>query len=382
MDKDINYHCGESTTSSSSAAAAAADGHADDAKSSMTKTDTSKGKSDDNNTSLKEDECSITGTDLTDGNAKQVIQNDESSVQSQSQPHETTFPQQLMDLIESETTDDNAVTVRGQKAIEWLSTGDKFIIRDKAALESCVLPKYFNNKCKYMSFVRKLYRWGFRQVEKDFSSGVMTFMHKHFTRGDKKKCLTMHSIVNAKKPPASSIVAMNVSSNRRRDNIRVPNAGDTANHLLQNNRHAIYGGDNSFLSYSGQGGTYNMLDGRVNPGLSMTHGLSMQMHMPHSNYLNNVSNWTIPGLANNRSQVAQRPSVTAAVAAAFHSNQDHSAAVTVSQPSAGISNIGRPAEEVNLAALIMNEDPTIDAWQALQLAKRRLNGALTSSNPT
>ena len=156
MDKDINYHCGETTTSSSSAAAA--DGHADDAKSSMTKTDTSKGKSDDNNTSLKEDECSITGTDLTDGNAKQVIQNDESSVQSQSQPHETTFPQQLMDLIESETTDDNAVTVHGQKAIEWHSTGDKFIIRDKVALESCVLPKYFNNKCKYMSFVRKLYR--------------------------------------------------------------------------------------------------------------------------------------------------------------------------------------------------------------------------------
>jgi len=158
MDKDVNYHCGESTTSSSSAAAAAADGHADDddVKSSMTKRDTR--KFDDNNTSLKEDECSITDTDLTDGNAKQVIQNDEASVQSQSQPHETTFPQQLMDLIESETTDDNAVTVRGQKAIEWLSTGDKFIIRDKAALESCVLPKYFNNKCKYMSFVRKLYR--------------------------------------------------------------------------------------------------------------------------------------------------------------------------------------------------------------------------------
>jgi hypothetical protein len=225
-------------------------------------------------------------------------------------------------------------------------------------------------------------RWGFRQVEKDFSSGVMIFMHKHFTRGDKKKCLTMHSIVNAKKPPASSIVAMNVSSNRRRDNIRVPNAGDTANHLLQNNRHAIYGGDNSFLSYSGQGGTYNMLDGRVNPGLSMTYGLSMQMYMPHSNYLNNVSNWTIPGLANNRSQVAQRPSLTATVAAALHANQGYSTAVPVSQPSAGISNIGRPAEEVNLAALIMNEDPTIDAWQALQLAKRRLNGTLTSSNPT
>jgi len=213
----------------------------------------------------------------------------------------------------------------------------------------------------------------------------MTFMHKHFTRGDKKKCLAMHSVVNVQKRPAASIVATNASSNRRqgsRDLGRLPNVGDAANHLLQNNRQ-IYSGGNSILSNVGQGGTYNMLDRRVSPGLSMNYGLGMQMRMPHSNnYLNNnVLNWTIPGLVNNRSQVAQRPSVTAAVAAALHSNQDHSAAVTVSQPSAGISNIGRPAEEVNLAALIMNEDPTIDAWRALQLAKQHLNGTSTTSDP-
>ena len=83
---------------------------------------------------------------------------DDTSAQTQSVLQETTFPQQLMDLIEFETTDDNAVSVNGQKAIEWLPKGDKFIIRDKKALESCVLPKYFNKKCKFMSFVRKLYR--------------------------------------------------------------------------------------------------------------------------------------------------------------------------------------------------------------------------------
>ncbi len=63
-----------------------------------------------------------------------------------------------MDMIESETTDDDAVTVNGQKAIEWRSKGNKFIIRDRVALERRVLPKYFNDKCKFMSFVRKLYR--------------------------------------------------------------------------------------------------------------------------------------------------------------------------------------------------------------------------------
>ena len=114
----------------------------------------------------KEDGCSTAYTeteiDHSGSNAKKrAMQNDDDdvSIQSPSQLQETTFPQQLMDLIESETTDDNAVAVHGQKAIEWLSEGDKFIIRDKVALESRILPKYFNNKCKFMSFIRKLYRW-------------------------------------------------------------------------------------------------------------------------------------------------------------------------------------------------------------------------------
>ncbi len=154
---------GVSATSSSSAAAAAARGHANDVKSSTTdtKTDVRIGHN-----ILKEDGCNTSETEtdidlnlnISGSDAKNAMQNDDASIQSQSQQQETTFPQHLMDLIESETTDDNAVTVNDQKAIEWLSNGDKFIIRDKVALESRVLPKYFNNKCKFMSFVRKLYR--------------------------------------------------------------------------------------------------------------------------------------------------------------------------------------------------------------------------------
>ncbi len=131
-----------------------------------TKIVTDDGISSSDNCNLKEDGCSTAGTetdnDLTVSNPKRSMQHDDDDAdafaQSKSQQQESTFPQQLMDLIESETTDDNAVTVHGQKAIEWLSDGDKFIIRDKVALESRVLPKYFNNKCKFMSFVRKLYR--------------------------------------------------------------------------------------------------------------------------------------------------------------------------------------------------------------------------------
>ena len=204
---------------------------------------------------------------------------------------------------------------------------------------------------------------------------MMIFMHKHFTRGDKKKCLAMRSIVNVKKPQASSIVTMNISSKRRqadyRDNSRLSFRGEVANYLPQHGNSQIYGGHDSIIRSSlGHGGTHNMLNGAINPGLPMSYGLSMQQtpYLPRSNYLGNVGlNWT-----------AQWPSAVGSLQA----NQDYSAlGTTVSQPiAAGLSNSGRSAEEVKLAALIMKEDPTIDAWQALQLAKRHLNGTSTMSH--
>eukprot|EP00584_Thalassiosira_punctigera_P005023 CAMPEP_0172534668 /NCGR_PEP_ID=MMETSP1067-20121228/6946_1 /TAXON_ID=265564 ORGANISM="Thalassiosira punctigera, Strain Tpunct2005C2" /NCGR_SAMPLE_ID=MMETSP1067 /ASSEMBLY_ACC=CAM_ASM_000444 /LENGTH=390 /DNA_ID=CAMNT_0013319483 /DNA_START=262 /DNA_END=1434 /DNA_ORIENTATION=+ len=109
------------------------------------------------------------------------------------QEQEATFPQQLMDVIEGESKEGGAM-VNGERVLEWLPSGDSFIIRDKAAFEKRVLPRYFNAKCKFMSFVRKLYRWGFRQVEKS-SPGIMTFTHPNFHRGDKQRCMKMRSIV-------------------------------------------------------------------------------------------------------------------------------------------------------------------------------------------
>ena len=145
------------TTGSSSSSAAAAVRPADDNKDNIksssntanTKVVAGEEKSDDYNGCLTTDE---TGTGLPDSiAAKEEMHNDDDDayIRSLSQAQEATFPQQLMDLIESETTDDNAVIIRGQKAIEWLSTGDKFIIRDKKALESHVLPKYFKHETKF-----------------------------------------------------------------------------------------------------------------------------------------------------------------------------------------------------------------------------------------
>lgn len=84
--------------------------------------------------------------------------NEDHSIRYQHQKQLVPFPLQLMELIENESVDENAVTINGYKALEWLPTGDKFIIRDRRTVEKCVLPKYFSNNCKFMSFVRKLYR--------------------------------------------------------------------------------------------------------------------------------------------------------------------------------------------------------------------------------
>ncbi|KAL7536624.1 hypothetical protein ACHAXR_007301 [Thalassiosira sp. AJA248-18] len=76
-----------------------------------------------------------------------TVNNDSKKVE-----EEATFPQQLMDVIEKETKE--GVTIDGERVLEWLPAGDAFVIRDKKRFEKEVLPKYFNSKCKFMSFVR------------------------------------------------------------------------------------------------------------------------------------------------------------------------------------------------------------------------------------
>ena len=69
----------------------------------------------------------------------------------------TNFSQYLMDVIELESQREKPCI------LEWAQGGEAFYIRDKIQFERIVLPKHFgkendNYKCKFMSFVRKLYR--------------------------------------------------------------------------------------------------------------------------------------------------------------------------------------------------------------------------------
>ena len=71
----------------------------------------------------------------------------------------TFFPQYLMNVIELESQHDQQPNI-----LDWVEVngGDAFLIRDKEAFERNIVPKYFSRgvtKCKFMSFVRKLYRY-------------------------------------------------------------------------------------------------------------------------------------------------------------------------------------------------------------------------------
>jgi len=58
--------------------------------------------------------------------------------------------------------------------ITWLPHGKSFIFLDEEQFSENLMPLYFA-KCKFSSFLRKLYRWGFRQVTKGHDAG--SFFH-------------------------------------------------------------------------------------------------------------------------------------------------------------------------------------------------------------
>lgn len=92
----------------------------------------------------------------------------------------------------------------GEKAesapIGWVADGQAFVIRDKAKLCSKWLPLFFR-QAKFSSFTRKLYRWGFRQVNLAADAPQLTremfFGNENFQRDNTSLLTKMRSITAA-----------------------------------------------------------------------------------------------------------------------------------------------------------------------------------------
>jgi hypothetical protein len=81
--------------------------------------------------------------------------------------------------------------------VAWLPDGQSFVIRNPDAFTRKVLPNYFK-ATKFSSFTRKLYRWGFRQVNRGIGpDDPIIFGNEFFQRDDLELMTKMRSITAA-----------------------------------------------------------------------------------------------------------------------------------------------------------------------------------------
>jgi hypothetical protein len=113
-----------------------------------------------------------------------------------------TFPEKLMlMLIHAERTTVTSGKRSDDAAIAWALGGRAFVIRDKERVVQKWLPLFFRHG-KFQSFTRKLYRWGFRQVNlprevSQESSRELVFASPHFQRDKKDLMAHMKSVTAA-----------------------------------------------------------------------------------------------------------------------------------------------------------------------------------------
>jgi hypothetical protein len=82
--------------------------------------------------------------------------------------------------------------------VAWMPDGNAFVIRSKEKFVSDLLPQFFRQS-KFSSFTRKLYRWGFRQVNipRERLPKEMYFGNEYFQRDNKALLAQMRSITAA-----------------------------------------------------------------------------------------------------------------------------------------------------------------------------------------
>mmetsp|Transcript_11165 Transcript_11165/g.25869 ORF Transcript_11165/g.25869 Transcript_11165/m.25869 type:complete len:249 (-) Transcript_11165:138-884(-) len=91
--------------------------------------------------------------------------------------------------------------------IAWLPDGKSFVIRNPDEFTRKVLPKFFK-ATKFSSFTRKLYRWGFRQVNRGIGpDDPIIFGNEYFQRDNAEMMVKMRSITAAGTRKAQTLEA-------------------------------------------------------------------------------------------------------------------------------------------------------------------------------
>lgn len=105
-----------------------------------------------------------------------------------------TFPEKMMNLMKY--VEDRNKTDK-DFCISWLPEGKAFVIYNIKEFTNSVIPKFFKAS-KFCSFTRKLYRWGFRQLNRGIGPDEpIIFGNEFFQRDDADLMVNMRSITAA-----------------------------------------------------------------------------------------------------------------------------------------------------------------------------------------
>jgi len=124
-----------------------------------------------------------------------------------------------------------------KESIEWTADGRTFVISHVKHFTSTWLPLFFG-QLKFSSFIRKLYRWGFKKIticlsEKEGQHGkVLCFGNENFQRDDSTLLTNMRSVTEPKyrrrkssrsvKPETYSHLLLSVASSGSRTGQSMP----------------------------------------------------------------------------------------------------------------------------------------------------------------
>jgi hypothetical protein len=98
--------------------------------------------------------------------------------------------------------------------IAWLPDGKSFVIRNPDEFTRNVLPHYFK-ATKFSSYTRKLYRWGFRQVNRGIGpDDPIIFGNEYFQRDNVELMVKMRSITAAGTRKAQTIEQEEMEASR------------------------------------------------------------------------------------------------------------------------------------------------------------------------
>jgi hypothetical protein len=216
----------------------------------------------------------------------------------------------------------------------WLPDGKSFVIRNPDEFTRQVLPNFFK-ATKFSSFTRKLYRWGFRQVNRGIGpDDPIIFGNEFFQRDDRELMTKMRSITAAstRKQEQSNMQLMSQkraleSMDAERDHKRVLLEQIMQQKAaLNQQQHNMMGGmnvmnmnlTNALRPNLGNGGFNHMNMGGMKPFDMLAAQGMPQNNNSLMNSFSNMQQGALGGLSNSNSQFPNAASTAEIVNAAIN----------------------------------------------------------------